>query len=143
MAVFAYRRVVSVAAATANTASVLLAVPVIAVAIAPHPVGYRTSVTGRVGDLGARMPGSLERVHLNPCNGSAGALYDICDGPYSFIRCLGQDPLLVVDCVPKPEHQCWVNPEDGKATCGKPAGIVQCASGSGSSAEEWNGDVAQ
>ncbi|KAJ1331405.1 hypothetical protein MN608_04864 [Microdochium nivale] len=145
MAAFAPPRTATAVAAVAVIASVLLATPVIAAAIItplpPHPIGYRAGVTGRLGDLGPRMPGSAVRNHMNPCNQTTvEAVYDVCDGPYSFTRCRGQDPLLIVDCIPKPEYQCWIDPANGEGACGKPV-ADPCVAGSGSSGDEWDGDV--
>ncbi|KAH7034933.1 uncharacterized protein B0I36DRAFT_405464 [Microdochium trichocladiopsis] len=124
------------AAATVTSTGSLLsgALPIMATATVspPHPIGYRAGVTGRLGDLGPRLPGSL-RGQANPCNrtattttGTGGGeeaedeLYDVCDGPYSFVRCRGRDPLLIADCIPKPKYRCWIDPEEAKASCGKP-----------------------
>ena len=116
-------------------------------AIPPHAVGYRAGVTGHLGDLGPRLPSSL-RNSRNPCNrttavtisttSSEGAdddLYDVCSGPYSFVRCRGHDPLLIADCIPKPRYRCWVDEQEHEASCGRPE--PGCG-GVGSSAEVWH-----
>lgn len=121
-------------------------------AIPPHAIGYRASVTGRLGDLGPRLPTSL-RNSRNPCNrttvdttstttssttnseGVVDDLYDVCNGPYSFVRCRGHDPLLIADCIPKPRYRCWVDEEEHEASCGRPE--TGCG-GVGSSAEAWD-----